>query len=306
MPLRALAKQLGEGALIRSGATAILRRSLRGRALVLAYHNIVPDDAAPSGDRPNHLSLSRFEAQIDHLAATHEVVPLEQLLHGSASDDRARVALTFDDAYRGAVALGVPALVKRGLPATIFVAPGLLGGKTFWWDEFSSGSNGLAPDFRDHALAKLAGDGAAIHSWALEQGGQSVAPLSCTYCRSATVEELDQAARCSGISLGSHTWSHPALTKVSRERLFEELRTSREWLQQQTTSIVDAIAYPYGIVDERVIGEAKRAGYRAGFRVDGGWIRGTIASVFDAPRLNVDPGLSTNGFALRLAGLLTG
>lgn len=303
MLTRRIAKRLIESVLVHSGATAIVRRSMRGRALVLAYHNIVPDDAAAEGDLPNHLPLATFTAQLDAIATTHDVVPLDRLLEPTRSQRRPEVAITFDDAYRGAVTLGVPALIERGFPATIFVAPGLLGGQSFWWDEFAVFGTGLTSEFRHHALVQLAGDGDAIRA-SRNHAGVRRATLTCPYRVSATEEELQYAASLRGISLGSHTWSHPALTEVSHERLSHELRSAREWLLKQEGHIIDAIAYPYGATDERVMAETRAAGYRVGFRVDGGWLRPPLESDFGAPRLNVDPGLSANGFALRLAGIL--
>lgn len=304
MALRSFAKRVGESLLVHSGITAAARTTMRDRALILAYHNIVPDEAPCEGDLPNHLTLSAFEAQLEAVRQTHDVVPLQDLIDGDPRTGRARVAITFDDAYRGAVLLGLPAVAARGLSATIFVAPDLLGGQTFWWDALAATGGGLSPALRLEALERLAGDGNTIRQWARARGVGDVAP-SCAFRRSATTEELRTAAALPGISLGSHTWSHPVLTRVSHERLVAELHLSRQWLRQQDAVTVDAIAYPYGGVDERVMAEARRAGYRAGFKVDGGWMRGAVASGFDAPRLNVVPRLSDAGFRIRLAGLLS-
>lgn len=302
MALRSLAKRMAEGLLLHSGIAAAARTAVKGRALILAYHNIVPDAAPEAGDRPNHLPLSAFETQLDALLETHDVVPLQHLIDGEPCTRRARVAITFDDAYRGAVLLGMPAVAARGLSATIFVAPGLLGGQTFWWDDLATAAGGLPPDLRLEALERLAGDGDAIRQWARGRGAGGGA-LACAFRRSATTQELLEAASLPGISLGSHTWSHPVLTRVSPARLVEELHASRRWLLAQGRVTVDAIAYPYGAVDASVMTAAQRAGYRAGFRVDGGWTRRATVSTFDEPRLNVVPGMSDAGFRLRLAGV---
>lgn len=302
MSARKLVKRLAEGALVHSGAAALARRRLGGRSLVLAYHNVVPDNGHREGDLPNHLPLAAFEAQLELLSREHEVVSLENLLTAESDDRQSRVAITFDDAYRGALLLGIPALQRRNLPCTVFVTPGLLGGHEFWWDELASPSGGLSREVRTHAIEALEGDGEAIRTWA-SANGVSRRALSCPYRRSATAEELKQAAARPGVSLGAHTWSHPALTRVPAERLAFELHATREWLTQQDAALVDAIAYPYGDCDERVMNASRQSGYRAGFRVDGGWAIGTSSNRFDIPRLNVDPGVSTNGFSLRLAGL---
>src|SRR5690606_40922240 len=88
----------------------------------------VPPEDAGQGDTSLHLPLPRFIQQIERVARTHEIVDLETTLSGPGH--RPRAVLTFDDAYRGAVTLALPELRKRGLPATVFVAPALLGQST--------------------------------------------------------------------------------------------------------------------------------------------------------------------------------
>jgi hypothetical protein len=38
--------------------------------------------------------------------------------------------------------LGIPELVRRGLPATVFVAPALLDQRAFWWDRLANPTTG--------------------------------------------------------------------------------------------------------------------------------------------------------------------
>ncbi|MFL5521275.1 MAG: hypothetical protein ACJ8B6_10085, partial [Gemmatimonadales bacterium] len=111
-----------EFALVASGLPALGRQRRRGDTLVLAYHNVVPDGLEAFGDRSLHLPLARFRRQLAALSETHDVVGLEQL-ESAPSSSRPRAAITFDDAYAGALLLGLPAALELGFPATIFVAP---------------------------------------------------------------------------------------------------------------------------------------------------------------------------------------
>jgi len=60
----------------------------------------------------------------------------------------------------------------------------------------------------------------------------------------------------------SHSMSHPDLSRLKGERLLEEIKRSRESLQEVLGAPVLTFAYPYGKVNKR----AKDAVYEAGYR----------------------------------------
>jgi peptidoglycan/xylan/chitin deacetylase (PgdA/CDA1 family) len=110
------------------------------------------------------------------------------------------------------------------------------------------------------------------------------------------------AARYPGLNLGSHTWSHPNLTRLTDAELAEELTRPLGWLRERFPRVIPWLTYPYGLTDERVARATGRARYEAALRVDGGWF-GPSPARFSLPRFNVPAGLSSAGFRLRLAGL---
>lgn len=301
--MRARVKRAAEAVLLRGGPARLARALLRGRTLVLAYHNVVPDGEAPRGDPSLHLPRRSFAEQLDLLCATHEVVPLDRVLDPpKAGDHRPRVAITFDDAYRGAVTVGVEELARRGLPATVFVAPAFVGGRSFWWDAVAGPAGCLPESGRAHALASLRGEDPAVRAWAREQGWRerSIGPAGLA----AAEEELAAAARTAGITLGSHSWGHPNLARLEPEALREELRRPLAWLRERYDAVLPWLAYPYGISSPAVEQAAGEVGYRAAVRVEGGWFSAPPANPYAIPRMNVPAGLSADGFALRAAGLL--
>src|SRR5207245_581397 len=118
MSVRSALKTALEAGLAHSGIAGLPRARLSRQALVLAYHNVVPDDCGPCGDRSLHLPHRSFVHQLDHLLRTCSVVPLAEILTPAPSRERRpRVAITFDDGYRGAVTLAVEELAQRGVPA---------------------------------------------------------------------------------------------------------------------------------------------------------------------------------------------
>lgn len=274
------------------------RLARRGGAAILSYHNVAPDGARPAGDASLHLPLSSFLDQVDRLARTHRVVALSELASGGTGKGRPLAAITFDDAYRGALALAVPALVQRGLPATIFVPPGLIGDTAFWWDELAAPEgSGLDDATRTRALEIEGG-----RPLRRAEGAVRLRPDQGP----ADDDALARAAAAPGITLASHTWSHPNLTALGEAELEEELERPRGWLRDRypERSLLDALAFPYGLWDERVAAAARRVGYRWLYRVEGGVAGGPLSSAAAIPRINVPAAVSGNGFALRVAGVV--
>ncbi|MEN8374975.1 MAG: polysaccharide deacetylase family protein [Gemmatimonadota bacterium] len=295
---RSFVKRAFETGLLHLGPAAYGRARHRDRTLVLAYHNILPRGEAPVGDRSLHLPQDLFGAQLDALVAECEVVPLtEALLQREPSEGRPRVAITFDDAYAGALEVGVEELVRRNLPATMFVAPGILGGRTLWWD--ATGGDGK---LRDRVLSEGHGHPDVARQMWIAGGGTWVETPD--YARSGSAASVARFAALKGMSLGAHGWLHLNLATAASAARDRELRAPLDWFEEQALQVQPVLAYPFGLYSRDVPDAVRAVGYESALRVDGGWLpslqRGTA---FEEPRLNVAAGLSTRGFRLRLAGL---
>jgi peptidoglycan/xylan/chitin deacetylase (PgdA/CDA1 family) len=70
-----------------------------------------------------------------------------------------------------------------------------------------------------------------------------------------------------GMSVGSHGRSHRDLRRLADVDLAAELRDSRATLMQHLQCAVDAVSYPFGRHDARVVAAAGQAGYRLGVTV---------------------------------------
>jgi peptidoglycan/xylan/chitin deacetylase (PgdA/CDA1 family) len=291
-----------ERLLVASGGAGALSRRHRPATTILAYHNIVPAGQPLAGDASLHVDQRVFADQLDFLAERYDVVPLADLLRGAR--ERSRVAITFDDAYLGAMSAGLEELRARSLPATVFVPPGLLGADGFWWDLLAPPGGGpLSPDLRRHALETLEGRQDRILDWAAKQGlSRSALP---PHARPADETTLVAKAGQEGISLGAHTWSHPNLAAVPSAAVGEELEGSKKWLQARAPRYIAWLAYPYGLRTDAVVARAVES-FEGAVLIEGGLAQSRgrwLTSCHAIPRLNVPRGLTLDGLALRLAGL---
>ena len=293
-------KHRAERVLSSNALGKVTRYRVRGKRLILAYHGIVPHGEAPAGERALFMRQRDFATHLAVLAEVADVAPLDEI--DEIGDGRPRVAITFDDAYRGAVREGVEELAKRRMPATIFVSPGRLDNHVFWWDALAPDARGLAGPIREYAISTLGGVDERVRAWA----SSSSTPFSDVvpeYARTATVDELRDATRHPGITVGSHTWSHSSLASLSSEAIDSEVVRSRDWLRSRFgDKAIPWLAYPYGLDSTLAHLVLADASYRGAVRIVGGWHAAHEFSPFSRPRLNVPAGLSADGLRSRLLG----
>lgn len=110
-------------------------RHRRPRPMILMYHRV----ARPKAD-PWALCVSpeHFAEQLEALQRRRVCLPLADFV-ARLTERRLpmrAVAVTFDDGYADTLYEAAPALEEHRVPATVFLATGLLGSdREFWWDE---------------------------------------------------------------------------------------------------------------------------------------------------------------------------
>ncbi|HUY83181.1 MAG TPA: polysaccharide deacetylase family protein [Steroidobacteraceae bacterium] len=266
---------------------------------VLAYHRVMPADALetyPFDPELISATPAQFAWQMEYIRRTLNPVSLEQVLahlDGKAALPPRALAVTFDDGFADTYRYAFPILKRFSIPATIFVTTGNVdSGEPFWFElaayliyrvephalEVEAGGqrfpSGPTPRERTQSLRALhdilksvpnAQRLALLSGWArrfapqIEHGavGHGV-PISW-----AEVREMAAA----GIAFGSHSVSHPNLTQLADAELDWELLESKRTIEEKLQRGASTLAYPIGnraAFDERVIGAARRAGYRLG------------------------------------------
>ena len=103
------------------------------------------------------------------------------------------------------------------------------------------------------------------------------------------------------IEFGSHSLSHPHLTRIDAARLSEEVNTSRHKLAELLGSEVSLLAFPYGEYDDRVVDTCSQAGYERVFGIDP-WPADPAGRDFVRGRVPVDLNDSPLMFHLKARG----
>jgi peptidoglycan/xylan/chitin deacetylase (PgdA/CDA1 family) len=268
-------------------------------AAIFAFHNVAPDDGVPArSDHSLHITSSDFQDYLAVIADGYSVVPLAEI------SDRVRqrrsvdglAALTFDDAYRGALTHGVRAMARRGLPSSVFVVSDAAAAPSpFWWDLL--GASGAVPAaVRERAVNELRGDRCAVLAQ-FPADDHELPPALMP----ATWHEVRLAAR-DGCVVGSHTVSHRNLAALEAMALREELERSRAEIGAAMGAPPNEVSYPYGLHNNLVIEAARKAGYRTGVTT-----RFALTTRDDdplaLPRINVPAGISVPALECWAAGI---
>ncbi|CAN5904197.1 polysaccharide deacetylase family protein [soil metagenome] len=102
-----------------------------------------------------------------------------------------------------------------------------------------------------------------------------------------------------GVSIGSHSMSHPRLTSLSDAQARQELRASMEVLEDALGRAVPDFCYPYGDHDERVRDLTRAAGYRLALTCARG-AANTANNAWEIPRKGISWGDNAIGLAWKL------
>lgn len=274
---------------------------LRARApspwlTVLTYHSIRPNPG-PFDDGVVDASVALFDRQMEMIRGLGTPVTLSELREAIQENrplPRRPLLVTFDDGYRDNFELALPILLRHRIRATFFVATGYVENRRlFWWDKLAyliarsrrsrielDYPRPVEIDLRDRAKANgtlqrivKATPDLDLERFLYALGDAAEVELSHADERRFADELIltwkqVRALHEAGMDVQSHTRNHRVLQTLPRRELEDELRGSRQELEDVLKTSVFAVSYPVGrtIADSPALREAiASAGYELGF-----------------------------------------
>ena len=272
---------------------------VRRLPVVLGYHSVVEDvEAHADGALPGMMvSRRQLAQQLDWLGRNFRLVSLDELgerLERGEGQSEPIAAVTFDDGYQDVYEHAFPLLQEKGIPAAVFVVTDLIETSAIQLHDAlyaglasargQSGSRDLGrllhgvPEVDELnvgarspfaamrlLLQALPQDRLLQVVRALEDGGE-IDKRALRALRPLTWKMVAEMSRA-GITVGSHTRSHPVLTNESPQTVREEVAGSR-WVLEQVLGVpVRHFAYPGGYFNRAVVSAVADAGYRFGYTI---------------------------------------
>jgi peptidoglycan/xylan/chitin deacetylase (PgdA/CDA1 family) len=289
IPRKAFLTRLGLDALYFSGIYNFFKVNWRGVGLIFTLHHVASPDSEPAAEfSPNRiLTISpEFLEQtiIQVIASGYDIIDLTEARRRLVENDFRRrfVCFTMDDGYQDNFAVALPIFRKHNVPFTVYVATGIIDGTAIlWWEHLEE-----IVRQQEKICVTLAGrqfdyptitteqkyqafDAMYWHLRSLSQEEQQAAVAAllqefdidpqklCEQC-AMTWETLAELAREELVTIGAHTVSHYALSKLSPEEVRDEVVRGRQLIAEKLgISPADHFAYPFGDVGSAASREFK-------------------------------------------------
>jgi peptidoglycan/xylan/chitin deacetylase (PgdA/CDA1 family) len=304
----------------------------QGRLVILNYHRI-SDKKEEKSLSPFDIGVTteKFEKEMRYLARNFSVIPFSQaidLLRNGNDWPRFPVVISFDDGYRDIYLNAFPVLEKFNLLAIVFVSTRMVEkGEPFWWDELE----GLVEHNHLEEI-KLALENCFSLEYDLDLGflkqiqdkkvfletlTEQIKKIKGRY-RDELLSRLKpllksekeskreviswdeiRKLRKNGIEFGSHTHNHYLLTFEDQKTITEELRVSKQKLEERLEEKIEFLSYPSGLYNPEIEKLAEGCGYKAGCSNFYGFNHKGM-NFFSLKRLSLEESQSVDDFIISL------
>lgn len=307
-----------------AGVRPVLRHLAAGRLAVVMYHGVT--DATLAVPNWCQLPLAAFREQMEFLSRCYTPIALGEALarlDAGKPLPRCPVAVTFDDGFRNFATTAFPVLEKLGIPATVYLVTSLVGTGQPAWPErlFHALASTAVPEIDGQPLATSAQRAAAYTSLGQRlkrlPDGERLRRLDQLHdtlgvpdrippaSPLATMDwdEAQKLATTGRVEFGSHTHTHPILSRCTEAEQEDELRRSRDILRERLGQ-AEHLAYPNGTAADFTPATQRLAaelGYAsAASTVEG--LNGPGADRFALRRVNVGAETTLREFEMMLLG----
>jgi peptidoglycan/xylan/chitin deacetylase (PgdA/CDA1 family) len=260
--------------LISTGLSKLTRPFAPFLGNILMFHRVVTPDGKPR--IPENQILEITPKHLKEIIAfyrqhKYEFVSMDEVtrrLNGKRSKQKF-VAFTFDDGYTDTYTTAYPILKRENIPFSIYITTDFPDRKAYmWWNLLESAL--LDNEVLFFTLDKKE---YAIHCETMELKREAFNYVRQLVLKSVTGipaawwsvfdplgmdvdgftdrlamswDQINMLGRDPLVTISAHTCTHPPLNGLDEEEALEEMRRSREIIQEKTGLPVVHFAYPYG------------------------------------------------------------
>ena len=198
------------------------------------------------------------------------------------------VNISFDDGFRDIYEYAYPIFKKYNIPFTIYLTTAFPEGKAeLWWiqlEQLIANNTTLVVQDQEYQC-RTADEKRQLFNELIQQIYQSSDTPSRVFEQwfagyqmdmaglALTWDELAEMLSSGLLTVGSHTQSHPMLTKIPTEEVRQELLESKNLIEQHLSIPVNHFSYPHSAYNMEIANELRLVGYKSATLGYGGSIR---------------------------------
>lgn len=248
-------------------------------------HRIVEERSPMPSNRELEVTPAFLEKKIAEATARgRRFVDLDTLIEATHHRrSRQLVNITFDDGFVDIYTHAYPLFRERQIPFTLYLTTGMPDGKAdLWWLQLETWTKGDCRLFEETLKQCYTQPGnmrETMHTLTKTTVDESL-------CRthSLTWEQIEEMVASGLCTVGSHTTTHPGLTRIEKETVADELTHSAQTIEQHLGQRPRHFSYPHSFSDETVVRQVREAGYGSAALGYGGELRHG-ADLYLLPRL---------------------
>jgi peptidoglycan/xylan/chitin deacetylase (PgdA/CDA1 family) len=305
-------------------------RLIKQQVPIFAYHRVSMATDFPWSLTP--VTPQNFEREIRYLSHRYQIIALDELItsfNKFKTLPPKTAVVTFDDGYKDTYLNAYPILKKNNIPATVFLTTGHIGtGKLFWWDKVGyviCKTELTTLDLGELGMYHLNSAGNRLQVANLISARLKQLPIKNRdelinrMVNSSGVDippnlgeelilswnEIKEMSK-NGINFGSHTVSHPILTRLPLEVARKEIIDSKKDIEKELSQEVTTFCYPNGEpgdFNNDIEGILKSNGFKCSVTLIPAAFVSPASQLYELPRI---PGTASfDTFKLVTSGLYT-
>lgn len=266
---------------------------------IWCLHRVVPNRSWALPNRELEITPDYLEQLIlSYMGDAYSFVSLDSMV-GNLKKMRwpwqkKMVNISFDDGFRDIFEYAYPIFKKHNIPFTIYLTTAFPEGKAeIWWiqlEQLIANNTTLVVQDKEYQC-KTADEKRQLFNELIQQIYQRSDTPSRVFEQwfagyqidmdnlALTWDELAEMLSSGLLTVGSHTQSHPMLTKIPTEEVRQELLESKNLIEQHLLIYVNHFSYPHSAYNMDIANELRLIGYKSATLGYGGSIRRGVESM---------------------------
>lgn len=240
------------------------------RTRTLLYHAVEDQPGSHTAGLGMSISTEAFARHLDYYQQHYNILSMKDLVQGKVCPRTA--VLTFDDGYASVGENAVPALEKRGIPATVYLIGKAVNGGMVWVNQLNQALN-RHPQITMRLINSIPGLANVARENVIQHVQTTFPPQMIEHLMTRLEQSLPPASNADqlflnpdqirelktrGISFGFHSNDHYNLRLCSEQTLRQQLDSSG------IDSLLDSrtFAYPFGYCGDREADRLEARGFQ--------------------------------------------